>query len=171
MLKYCCLNNCVVFIQTHVMQRISRLKREMQLLSAEPPPGVSCWQTEGRVDELQARQSAFIWYYMQYQSKPWMLTASSPLHYSCVWYRDRWRCKYSLWRRCVHTGNQHTWEVRLLYTLVILMVKAICATFFNGSVVLYFSSILFCSVLFYILIWFNDRKWYSPLKKAWFISL
>uniref|UniRef100_A0A671L932 Ubiquitin-conjugating enzyme E2 T n=1 Tax=Sinocyclocheilus anshuiensis TaxID=1608454 RepID=A0A671L932_9TELE len=37
------------------MQRISRLKRELQLLSAEPPPGVSCWQTEGRVDELQAQ--------------------------------------------------------------------------------------------------------------------
>ncbi|ROL23526.1 Ubiquitin-conjugating enzyme E2 T [Anabarilius grahami] len=37
------------------MQRISRLKREMQLLSAEPPPGVSCWQIEERVDELQAQ--------------------------------------------------------------------------------------------------------------------
>ncbi|XP_056589581.1 ubiquitin-conjugating enzyme E2 T [Triplophysa dalaica] len=37
------------------MQRISRLKRELQLLSAEPPPGVSCWQVEGRLDELQAQ--------------------------------------------------------------------------------------------------------------------
>ncbi|XP_073707880.1 ubiquitin-conjugating enzyme E2 T [Garra rufa] len=37
------------------MQRLSRLKRELQLLSAEPPPGVSCWQIEGRVDELQAQ--------------------------------------------------------------------------------------------------------------------
>ncbi|XP_065142470.1 ubiquitin-conjugating enzyme E2 T [Paramisgurnus dabryanus] len=37
------------------MQRISRLKRELQLLAAEPPPGVSCWQMEGRVDELQAQ--------------------------------------------------------------------------------------------------------------------
>ncbi len=42
------------------MQRMSRLKREMQLLSTEPPPGVSCWQIEGRVNELQARQSALI---------------------------------------------------------------------------------------------------------------
>lgn len=46
------------------MQRISRLKRELQLLSAEPPPGVSCWQIEGRVDELQARQSALLSYLM-----------------------------------------------------------------------------------------------------------
>ncbi|KAI7794708.1 ubiquitin-conjugating enzyme E2 T [Triplophysa rosa] len=37
------------------MQRISRLKRELQLLSDEPPPGVSCWQVEGRLDELQAQ--------------------------------------------------------------------------------------------------------------------
>lgn len=148
-----------MFVQTLVMQRISRLKREMQLLSAEPPPGVSCWQIEERVDELQARQSAFILHYnIQYQSKPWILTASSPLYYSCVWYRDCWRCKYSLWRRRVHTGNQHTWEVRLLYTLVILMVKAIMCNIFNGSVVLYFSSTLFCSVLFYILSWFHDSK-------------
>uniref|UniRef100_A0A672K9A6 Uncharacterized protein n=1 Tax=Sinocyclocheilus grahami TaxID=75366 RepID=A0A672K9A6_SINGR len=37
------------------MQRTSRLKRELQLLSAEPPPGASCWQTEARLDELQAQ--------------------------------------------------------------------------------------------------------------------
>ncbi|XP_043079945.1 ubiquitin-conjugating enzyme E2 T [Puntigrus tetrazona] len=37
------------------MQRASRLKRELQLLSAEPPPGLSCWQTEGRLDELRAQ--------------------------------------------------------------------------------------------------------------------
>lgn len=36
------------------MQRISRLKRELQLLGAEPPPGVSCWQTEHDVGELKA---------------------------------------------------------------------------------------------------------------------
>lgn len=44
------------------MQRVSRLKRELQLLSAEPPPGVSCWQMEGRLDELQARQLNFLSY-------------------------------------------------------------------------------------------------------------
>ncbi|KTG40774.1 hypothetical protein cypCar_00015509, partial [Cyprinus carpio] len=47
--------NSAVTTPAVVMQRISRLKRELQLLSAEPPPGVSCWQTEGRVDELQAQ--------------------------------------------------------------------------------------------------------------------
>nr|XP_023689856.1 ubiquitin-conjugating enzyme E2 T [Paramormyrops kingsleyae] len=36
------------------MQRISRLKRELQLLGTEPPPGVSCWQTEHDVGELKA---------------------------------------------------------------------------------------------------------------------
>lgn len=38
------------------MQRNSRLKRELQMLSTEPPPGVSCWQLEEKVQELQARQ-------------------------------------------------------------------------------------------------------------------
>ncbi|XP_026883978.1 ubiquitin-conjugating enzyme E2 T isoform X2 [Electrophorus electricus] len=37
------------------MQRASRLKRELQLLSAEPPPGISCWQLDGRMDDLQAQ--------------------------------------------------------------------------------------------------------------------
>lgn len=39
-----------------VMQRASRLKRELQMLSTEPPPGISCWQAEDRTDELRARQ-------------------------------------------------------------------------------------------------------------------
>ncbi|KAK3547566.1 hypothetical protein QTP86_025473 [Hemibagrus guttatus] len=38
------------------MQRNSRLKRELHMLSTEPPPGVSCWQMDERVEELQARQ-------------------------------------------------------------------------------------------------------------------
>ncbi|TSM04914.1 Ubiquitin-conjugating enzyme E2 T [Bagarius yarrelli] len=37
------------------MQRNSRLKRELQMLSTEPPPGVSCWQLDGKVEELQAQ--------------------------------------------------------------------------------------------------------------------
>lgn len=41
------------------MQRASRLKRELQMLSTEPPPGITCWQTEERIDDLQARKSYF----------------------------------------------------------------------------------------------------------------
>jgi len=108
--------NRVVMIATGVMQRTSRLKREMQLLSAEPPPGVSCWQVEERLDQLQARQSPFTSHYRPYLSKTSLLTASSFLSYSCVWYRDCWRRKHSLRRRAVHTGNQHTWEVSLYST-------------------------------------------------------
>ncbi|KAG7472146.1 hypothetical protein MATL_G00105430 [Megalops atlanticus] len=37
------------------MQRNSRLKRELQMLSTEPPPGISCWQTEGQIDDLRAQ--------------------------------------------------------------------------------------------------------------------
>nr|ACM08388.1 Ubiquitin-conjugating enzyme E2 T [Salmo salar] len=37
------------------MQRTSRLKRELQLLSMEPSPGITCWQTEGKMDELRAQ--------------------------------------------------------------------------------------------------------------------
>ncbi|XP_037540054.1 ubiquitin-conjugating enzyme E2 T [Nematolebias whitei] len=37
------------------MQRASRMKRELQMLSTEPPPGVTCWQTEERIDELRAQ--------------------------------------------------------------------------------------------------------------------
>ncbi|XP_062314279.1 ubiquitin-conjugating enzyme E2 T isoform X3 [Osmerus eperlanus] len=36
------------------MQKISRLKRELQLLTTEPPPGIMCWQTEGQMDDLRA---------------------------------------------------------------------------------------------------------------------
>lgn len=37
------------------MQKASRLKRELQMLSTEPPPGITCWQTEERTDDLRAR--------------------------------------------------------------------------------------------------------------------
>ncbi|KAM4701301.1 ubiquitin-conjugating enzyme E2 T isoform 2-T2 [Discoglossus pictus] len=37
------------------MQRASRLKRELQLLTTEPPPGVTCWQHEDHLDELRAQ--------------------------------------------------------------------------------------------------------------------
>ncbi|XP_068453838.1 ubiquitin-conjugating enzyme E2 T [Clinocottus analis] len=37
------------------MQKASRLKRELQMLSTEPPPGITCWQTEERIDDLRAQ--------------------------------------------------------------------------------------------------------------------
>lgn len=37
------------------MQRASRLKREMQMLSTEPPPGITCWQNEDHIDDLRAQ--------------------------------------------------------------------------------------------------------------------
>uniref|UniRef100_UPI003AAEDADE ubiquitin-conjugating enzyme E2 T n=1 Tax=Centroberyx gerrardi TaxID=166262 RepID=UPI003AAEDADE len=37
------------------MQRASRLKRELQMLSTEPPPGITCWQTEEQMDDLRAQ--------------------------------------------------------------------------------------------------------------------
>ncbi|XP_063057860.1 ubiquitin-conjugating enzyme E2 T [Engraulis encrasicolus] len=36
------------------MQRTTRLKRELQMLSTEPPSGISCWQSDDRIDDLQA---------------------------------------------------------------------------------------------------------------------
>lgn len=32
------------------------MKRELQMLSTEPPPGITCWQTEERMDDLRARK-------------------------------------------------------------------------------------------------------------------
>ncbi|XP_071884519.1 ubiquitin-conjugating enzyme E2 T isoform X2 [Anas platyrhynchos] len=37
------------------MQRASRLKRELSLLSTEPPPGITCWQSGSRLDDLRAQ--------------------------------------------------------------------------------------------------------------------
>ncbi|XP_074833789.1 ubiquitin-conjugating enzyme E2 T isoform X1 [Carettochelys insculpta] len=37
------------------MQRNSRLKRELHLLTTEPPPGITCWQNKNRMDDLQAQ--------------------------------------------------------------------------------------------------------------------
>ncbi|XP_069797797.1 ubiquitin-conjugating enzyme E2 T isoform X1 [Narcine bancroftii] len=37
------------------MQRISRLKKELQLLANQPPPGISCWQNCDQKGELRAQ--------------------------------------------------------------------------------------------------------------------
>ncbi|NXK90805.1 UBE2T enzyme, partial [Formicarius rufipectus] len=37
------------------MQRASRLQRELALLAAEPPPGITCWHRGQRLHELRAQ--------------------------------------------------------------------------------------------------------------------
>ncbi|XP_014801789.1 PREDICTED: ubiquitin-conjugating enzyme E2 T [Calidris pugnax] len=37
------------------MQRASRLKRELSLLTTEPPPGITCWQNGNQLDNLHAQ--------------------------------------------------------------------------------------------------------------------
>ncbi|KAF6274859.1 ubiquitin conjugating enzyme E2 T [Rhinolophus ferrumequinum] len=37
------------------MQRASRLKRELDLLAAEPPPGITCWQDGDQMGNLRAQ--------------------------------------------------------------------------------------------------------------------
>ncbi|XP_049626645.1 ubiquitin-conjugating enzyme E2 T [Suncus etruscus] len=37
------------------MQRASRLKRELNLLATEPPPGITCWQDKDQMDDLRAQ--------------------------------------------------------------------------------------------------------------------
>lgn len=36
------------------MQRVARMKRELRLLENDPPPGISCWMVNDRIDNLQA---------------------------------------------------------------------------------------------------------------------
>lgn len=42
------------------MQRILRLKRELQLLSKNPPHGISCWQEDESVGLLKASKFVFL---------------------------------------------------------------------------------------------------------------
>uniref|UniRef100_H3B6P4 Ubiquitin-conjugating enzyme E2 T n=1 Tax=Latimeria chalumnae TaxID=7897 RepID=H3B6P4_LATCH len=37
------------------MQKLTRLKRELELLSTEPPVGVTCWQHKNQMDDLRAQ--------------------------------------------------------------------------------------------------------------------
>ncbi|XP_076022571.1 ubiquitin-conjugating enzyme E2 T [Genypterus blacodes] len=37
------------------MQRAPRMKRELQMLSTEPPPGITCWQSGDQTDDLRAQ--------------------------------------------------------------------------------------------------------------------
>ncbi|KAM4861894.1 ubiquitin-conjugating enzyme E2 T isoform 2-T6 [Thomomys bottae] len=41
------------------MQRASRLKRELQMLATDPPPGITCWQEKDQMDDLRARRYPF----------------------------------------------------------------------------------------------------------------
>ena len=47
-LKVCISGTCVR------MQRATRMKRELDILSREPPPGISCWMVDDQIDKLQA---------------------------------------------------------------------------------------------------------------------
>lgn len=38
-----------------IMQRASRLKRELSLLATEPPPGITCWQDTDQMGDLRAQ--------------------------------------------------------------------------------------------------------------------
>ncbi|XP_067586054.1 ubiquitin-conjugating enzyme E2 T [Pseudorca crassidens] len=51
----CGAGNRVWVILPGVMQRASRLKRELSLLAAEPPPGITCWQDGDRMEDLRAQ--------------------------------------------------------------------------------------------------------------------
>ncbi|XP_051913251.1 ubiquitin-conjugating enzyme E2 T [Hippocampus zosterae] len=37
------------------MQKVCRLKRELDMLTSEPPPGITCWQNDERIDDLRAQ--------------------------------------------------------------------------------------------------------------------
>lgn len=52
-------------LRCSTMQRASRLKRELMLLTTEPPPGITCWQNKSRADDLRART-----YFQRKESKP-----------------------------------------------------------------------------------------------------
>ncbi|MBW00981.1 Ubiquitin-conjugating enzyme E2 T, partial [Eschrichtius robustus] len=55
----CGAGNRVWVLLPGVMQRASRLKRELSLLAAEPPPGITCWQDGDRMEDLRARRYPF----------------------------------------------------------------------------------------------------------------
>lgn len=53
---YCGAVNCLWFLLLEIMQRASRLKKELHMLAIEPPPGITCWQEKDQVDDLRARR-------------------------------------------------------------------------------------------------------------------
>lgn len=48
--------NCSCFLLLEIMQRASRLKKELHMLAVDPPPGITCWQEKDGVDDLRARR-------------------------------------------------------------------------------------------------------------------
>ena len=44
----CCLNTF------DEMQRSTRMERELNILTQEPPPGISCWTVDDQIDKLEA---------------------------------------------------------------------------------------------------------------------
>ncbi|KAI3356933.1 hypothetical protein L3Q82_003574 [Scortum barcoo] len=50
--------NCYYFwpdLRKGATERASRLKRELHMLSTEPPPGITCWQSGDQIDDLRAQ--------------------------------------------------------------------------------------------------------------------
>ena len=52
------------------MQRSTRMKRELDILSREPPPGISCWMIDDQIDKLQAGFFYFLYLRFLLPSKP-----------------------------------------------------------------------------------------------------
>ncbi|OBS70455.1 hypothetical protein A6R68_01000, partial [Neotoma lepida] len=44
-----------MWTHTSIMQRASRLKKELRMLAIDPPPGITCWQEKDQVDDLRAQ--------------------------------------------------------------------------------------------------------------------
>ena len=49
------------------------MKRELKLLTSDPPPGISCWMVDNRIDHLQASKwctyRGLLLYYAYYIAK------------------------------------------------------------------------------------------------------
>lgn len=111
------------------MQRASRLKRELQMLSTEPPPGITCWQSEERIDELRARK-----YRVTGSKGPF-----TQLRHVCHHHTDSWQAVLSWQHQAPFITGRSVDKVYL--TFEVLKHKDLIAT--NVSV--------FCSCVMYSL--------------------
>ncbi len=110
------------------MQRASRLKRELQMLSTEPPPGITCWQTDERIDDLRARkycvETAFVLSSMPriWQAKYLFYLPEHVFFSSSGFYRDSGRNRDSIWRWTLLFGDQGPREVHFSKGLTLMEV-------------------------------------------------
>ena len=47
---------CTTTLTARTMQRVARMKRELVMLEKDPPPRVTCWAENDKIDHLQARK-------------------------------------------------------------------------------------------------------------------